>query len=35
MGITYLGLDLDAAAAHVEREILRHAKLLTRFGRPR
>ncbi len=35
VGITYLGLDLDAAAAYVEREILRHAKMLTRFGRPR
>jgi tripartite-type tricarboxylate transporter receptor subunit TctC len=35
VGITYLGLDLDAATAYVEREILRHAKLLTRFGRPR
>jgi len=35
VGITYLGLDLDAAAAYAEREILRHAKLLTRFGRPR
>lgn len=35
VGITYLGLDLDAATAYVEREMLRHAKLLTRFGRPR
>jgi tripartite-type tricarboxylate transporter receptor subunit TctC len=35
VGITYLGLDLDAAAAYAEREILRHAKLLTRFARPR
>lgn len=35
IGITYLGLDLDAASAYAEREILRHAKLLTRFGRPR
>jgi len=35
VGITYLGLDLDAATAFTEREILRHAKLLTRFGRPR
>ena len=35
VGITYLRLDLDAAAAYAEREILRHAKLLTRFGRPR
>ncbi len=35
IGITYLGLDLEAAAAYAEREILRHAKLLTRFSRPR
>ncbi len=35
VGITYLGLDLDAAAAYAEREILRHAKLLTRFSRSR
>ena len=35
IGINYLGLDLDSAAAYAEREILRHAKLLTRFSRPR
>ena len=35
IGMTYLGLDLDAATAYAEREILRHAKLLTRFGRVR
>jgi tripartite-type tricarboxylate transporter receptor subunit TctC len=35
IGITYLGLDLDAATAYAEREMLRHAKMLTRFGRSR
>jgi tripartite-type tricarboxylate transporter receptor subunit TctC len=35
VGINYLGLDLDSANAYAEREILRHAKLLTRFSRPR
>ena len=31
IGVNYLGLDLDAAPAFMEREFLRHAKLLTRF----
>ena len=35
IGLAYLGLDLDPAAAYAEREILHHAKLLTRFNRPR
>jgi tripartite-type tricarboxylate transporter receptor subunit TctC len=34
VGISYLGLDLDAAPAYMERELLRHAKLMTRFATP-
>jgi len=34
VGVTYLGLDLDAAPAYMEREFLRHAKLMTRFAPP-
>jgi len=32
IGVSYLGLDLDAAPAYMEREFLRHAKLMTRFA---
>ena len=31
IGVYYLGLDLDAAPTFMEREFLRHAKMLTRF----
>jgi len=34
VGVSYLGLDLDAAPAYMEREFLRHAKLMTRFPTP-
>jgi tripartite-type tricarboxylate transporter receptor subunit TctC len=34
VGVSYLGLDLDAAPAYMEREFLRHAKLMARFATP-
>jgi tripartite-type tricarboxylate transporter receptor subunit TctC len=34
VGVNYLGLDLEAAPAYMEREFLRHAKLMTRFAPP-
>lgn len=34
IGVSYLGLDLEAAPAYMEREFLRHAKLMTRFVPP-